>query len=98
MRPGYFSSANQSRGEMGRDPGTRSVALLRPGAPLRLRRGFRSHYTCIRPHGIIAYSHRVLRRCPMSWRAGYATGLGMVVFGLGSATIAKADDQQLVED
>src|SRR5262249_11909073 len=29
---------------------------------------------------------------------GYATGLGVVVFGLWSATVAKADDQQLVED
>src|SRR5258708_38849939 len=34
----------------------------------------------------------------MSWRAGYAMGLGAVLFGLWSAPIAKADDQQLVED
>jgi hypothetical protein len=34
----------------------------------------------------------------MSWRAAYVTGLGAVVFGLWSATIAKADDQQLVEN
>ena len=33
----------------------------------------------------------------MSWRAAYAVGLGAVVF-LWSVTIAKADDQQLVED
>jgi hypothetical protein len=32
----------------------------------------------------------------MSWRAAYVTGLG--VFGLWAATIAQADDQQLVED
>src|SRR5229473_8270872 len=38
------------------------------------------------------------RRYPMSWRAGHVTGLGAVVFGLWSASIAKADDQQLVED
>src|SRR5216683_2085509 len=34
----------------------------------------------------------------MSWRASCAIGLGAVVFGLCPATIAKADDQQLVED
>ena len=34
----------------------------------------------------------------MSWRAAHVMGLGAVVFGLWSATIAKADDQQLVED
>ena len=34
----------------------------------------------------------------MSWRAAHAIGLGAVVFGLWSASIAKADDQQLVED
>src|SRR5712692_7303217 len=34
----------------------------------------------------------------MSWRAAYVMGLGAVVFGLWSATIAKADDQQLVEN
>ena len=34
----------------------------------------------------------------MSWRASYAVGLGAVVFGLCSATMAKADGQQLVED
>src|SRR2546425_10780093 len=34
----------------------------------------------------------------MSWRAAYAMGLGAVLFGLWSATIAQADDQQLVED
>jgi len=34
----------------------------------------------------------------MSWRAAYAMGLGAVLFGLWSAPIAKADDQQLVED
>jgi hypothetical protein len=34
----------------------------------------------------------------MSWRAVSAMSLGAVVFGLWSATIAKADDQQLVED
>ena len=34
----------------------------------------------------------------MSWRAEYAMGLGAVLFGLCSASIAKADDQQLVED
>ena len=34
----------------------------------------------------------------MSWRPAYAMGLGAVVFGLWSATIVKADDQQLVED
>jgi hypothetical protein len=34
----------------------------------------------------------------MSWRAAHAIGLGAVVFGLWPATIAKADDQQLVED
>ena len=34
----------------------------------------------------------------MSWRAAHVMGLGAVVFGLWSATIVKADDQQLVED
>src|SRR5438034_10370897 len=34
----------------------------------------------------------------MSWRAAHVMGLGAVVFGLWPATIAKADDQQLVED
>ncbi len=34
----------------------------------------------------------------MSWGAAYAMGLSTVVFGLWPATIAKADDQQLVED
>src|SRR5437879_8998890 len=34
----------------------------------------------------------------MSWRAAHVMGLGAVVFGLWSASIAKADDQQLVED
>ena len=34
----------------------------------------------------------------MSWRALHAIGLGAVVFYLSSPTIAKADDQQLVED
>jgi hypothetical protein len=34
----------------------------------------------------------------MSWKAASATGLGAIVFGLWSATIANADDQQLVED
>src|SRR5207249_10097111 len=34
----------------------------------------------------------------MSWRALQAIGLGAVVFYLSSPTIAKADDQQLVED
>jgi hypothetical protein len=34
----------------------------------------------------------------MSWRAAHVTGLGAVVFGLWSTNIAKAGDQQLVED
>src|SRR6202521_6176828 len=34
----------------------------------------------------------------MSWRAAHVMGLGAVAFGLWPATIAKADDQQLVED
>jgi len=34
----------------------------------------------------------------MFWRAFHAIGLGAVVFYLSSPTIAKADDQQLVED
>ena len=34
----------------------------------------------------------------MSWRAAHVIGLGAVVFGFWPATIAKADDQQLVED
>lgn len=34
----------------------------------------------------------------MSCRAEYGLGLGVVVFCLWPATIAKADDQQLVED
>jgi hypothetical protein len=34
----------------------------------------------------------------MSWRAAHVMGLGAVVFGLWPATIAKADDRQLVED
>jgi len=34
----------------------------------------------------------------MSWRAAHVMSLGAVVFGLWSAIIAKADDQQLVED
>jgi hypothetical protein len=34
----------------------------------------------------------------MSWSVASAMSLGAVVFGLWSATIAKADDQQLVED
>jgi hypothetical protein len=34
----------------------------------------------------------------VSWRAAHVMGLGAVVFGLWSATIARADDQQLVED
>ena len=34
----------------------------------------------------------------MSWRAAHVMGLGVVVFGFWPATIAKADDQQLVED
>src|SRR6267154_6310609 len=34
----------------------------------------------------------------MSGRAAHAMGLGAVVFGFWPATIAKADDQQLVED
>ena len=34
----------------------------------------------------------------MSWKAEHVLGLGAVVFGLWPATVAKADDQQLVED
>ena len=34
----------------------------------------------------------------MSWRAAHVMGLGALVSGLLPATIAKADDQQLVED
>ena len=34
----------------------------------------------------------------MSWRAAYATGLGAVLLGHWLATIAQADDQQLVEN
>ena len=34
----------------------------------------------------------------MSWKAAYTIGLGAVFFYAMSATIAKADDQQLVED
>ncbi|HYZ83833.1 MAG TPA: hypothetical protein VE621_05500 [Bryobacteraceae bacterium] len=34
----------------------------------------------------------------MSWKAACSMGLGAVLFGLWSANIAKADDQQLVED
>jgi len=34
----------------------------------------------------------------MFWKSAYAIGLGAVVFCLWSGTIAKADDQQLVED
>lgn len=34
----------------------------------------------------------------MSWRATYATALGAMLLGYWPATIAKADDQQLVED
>ncbi len=34
----------------------------------------------------------------MSWKAANVLGLGAVVFGLWPATVAKADDQQLVED
>jgi hypothetical protein len=34
----------------------------------------------------------------MSWRAAHSIGLGAAVFCLWSATSAKADDQQLVED
>ena len=34
----------------------------------------------------------------MSWRAAHIMGLGSVVFGLWPATIARADDRQLVED
>ena len=34
----------------------------------------------------------------MSWKAVYAMVIGVVLFGLWPATIARADDQQLVED
>ncbi len=34
----------------------------------------------------------------MSWRAAYALGLGAMLFGPWPASIARADDQQLVED
>jgi hypothetical protein len=34
----------------------------------------------------------------MSWRAAHVTALGAIVLSLWSATIAKADDQQLVAD
>jgi hypothetical protein len=34
----------------------------------------------------------------MSWRAAHATALGALLFGHWPATIAKANDQQLVED
>ncbi len=34
----------------------------------------------------------------MSWRAAHVIGFGAVAFGLWPATVAKADDQQLVED
>ena len=34
----------------------------------------------------------------MSWRVVHAIGLGAVVFYVWSATVAKADDQQLVGD
>ena len=34
----------------------------------------------------------------MSWRSAQVIGLGAVVFGLWPASIAKANDQQLVED
>src|SRR5438067_10387426 len=34
----------------------------------------------------------------MSWRAGHVVGLATVVFGFWPASIAQADDQQLVED
>src|SRR3979411_633096 len=34
----------------------------------------------------------------MSWRAAQVMSLGAVVFGLWSATLAKAGDQQLVEN
>src|SRR5882724_2483380 len=34
----------------------------------------------------------------MSWRAAHVLGLSAVVFGFWPAAIAKADDQQLVED
>src|SRR5262249_25792935 len=53
----------------------------------------------LRPrHGIIAYSRRVQGGEPMSWRSGYAMGLGAALLGLWSATLVKADDQQLVDD
>src|SRR5690242_20249341 len=48
------------------------------------------------PHEIIAYSPQ--GRCPMSWRAAYVMGSVVVFFGFWPATIAKADDQQLVQD
>jgi hypothetical protein len=34
----------------------------------------------------------------MSWNAAHVIGFGAVAFGLWPATVAKADDQQLVED
>jgi hypothetical protein len=34
----------------------------------------------------------------MSWRAAHVVGLATVVFGFWPATVAQADDQQLVED
>src|SRR5438067_11993367 len=34
----------------------------------------------------------------MSWRAAHVVGLATVVFGFWPASIAQADDQQLVED
>ena len=34
----------------------------------------------------------------MSWRAAHVMSLGAAVFGIWSASIAKADDQQLIED
>src|SRR5262249_30997756 len=38
------------------------------------------------------------KEVPMSWRAAHATALGAILLGHWPATIAKADDQQLVED
>src|SRR5260370_14331305 len=38
------------------------------------------------------------KRCPMSWRATQVVGLATVVFSFWPATVAQADDQQLVQD
>src|SRR5437867_5428330 len=58
--------------------------------------GFTAYF--VHSHGIIEWKPAGAKEVSMSWRALHFMSLVTVVFYLSSATIAKADDQQLVED